>query len=103
MLDRLFKETCTIRRPVTVGQKRDKHGKALLDNGTTAKIKSIPITEKEYTVFNLTIDDTAYLIKGLDTLPKGSELEYNGEKYDIDKIRTLKNIHDKHEGFKVFV
>ncbi len=103
MLERIFKEECVIKRPVTVGQQRTKGGKYNLDGGTPAKIKSMSITEHEMTVFNLTANNSAFLIKGLDTIPEGSELEYNDKTYDLDKIKQLKNIWDKHEGFKVFV
>ena len=60
-------------------------------------------TEKELNLYNLTINDSAYLIKGLDDIPRGSKLVYKGNTYDIDKKRTLRNIHDVFEGFKVFV
>lgn len=103
MLNRLFKKDCIIKRPVTIGTKRTKTGKYNLDNGTDAKIKGADITEKEMTVFSLTMRNHAYLIKGIDSIPEGSVLIYNDKEYDLDKVRELRNIHDKLEGFKVFV
>lgn len=103
MLDHLFKKDCTIKRPVTTPPIRDKEGKFNLDAGTAAKIKDVPITEREITIFNLTMNNTAFLIKGIDTIPVGSKLVFNGKTYDLEKIKTLRNIHDVEEGFKVFV
>jgi len=103
MLERLFKQKCKIKRPVTVGTLRNKKGKFNLDDGTDALIKSIAITQQEMTFFSLTINNSAFLIKGVDSIPDGSELVYDEKTYSLSKIKVLRNIHDKLEGFKVFV